>query len=371
VSGWRFIDAGAMEAPVAFGRMPIVAGGVAAGGDEVLMTGLFGRSHFQIGWFEDVDAVLDLSAARSLGVDVFRRPLWGGGTAFYDTNASALLAFFSHDDAFASLDEALARFRPAMEGALSSLGLGEAHFEGSSDIRWRGRKLGTLITQAILGTKVVGGFFNLRKPDLDLYKRIAHVPDEKFADKVVKDMVEYICTPFDVRGTDLSYEEFRDAVVSAARSVGGLDLVAKPFTTAEDEQTQGFVGAVSADDWVRRVSASRFTADAPFGSRVGFANLKAKKLVRAGVALADDGVILQAMLAGDMHVSPPDAIDKAALALREADVADRDDLLLRIRDAFEEAQIQQADEAAGITPDDLVECVQLAAKAAGAGPDVR
>lgn len=364
MSAWRFIDAGPMEAPVAFGRMPVVAGGVAQGGPEVLMTGLFGRSHFQIGWFEDVDAVLDLDAARALGVDVFRRPLWGGGTAFYDTGASALLAFFSHDDSFATLDEALGSFRPAMEQALEELGLGEARFEGSSDIRWRGRKLGTLITQAILGTKVVGGFFNLRKPDLDLYRRVAHVPEEKFADKAVKDMVEYICTPADVRGRDLAYEEFRDAVVAAARDAAGLALEAKPFTAEEDGQTQGFVGAVSADDWIRRVSSSRFASEAPAAARLGFANLKAKKLIRAGVALDETGTIVAALLAGDMHVSPPDAIEKVAAALAGANAADEAELLERVRRAFAEAQIEQADLAAGVTPEDCVECLLLAAKAA-------
>ncbi|MCA1833395.1 MAG: biotin/lipoate A/B protein ligase family protein [Actinomycetota bacterium] len=359
---WRFIDAGSMEAPVAFGRMPIVAGSVAQGGPPVLMTGMFGRSHFQIGWFEDVDAVLDLDEARDAGVDVFRRPLWGGGTAFYDTGASALLSFFVRDDAFSTLDDALLRFRPLMEYALASMGMGEAKFEGSSDIRWQGRKLGTLITQAILGTKVVGGFFNLRKPDLDLYRRVAHVPEEKFADKAIKDMVEYICTPLDVRGLDLPYEEFRDAVLGAAS--GAFEFDAVPFTAAEDEQTGGFVGAVSADDWVRRVSSVRFRSDAPAGARVGFANLKAKKLIRAGVALDDSGRIDSAMLAGDMHVSPPDVMDKVAAALVGGSIANRDDLVARVETGFVEASIVQPDAAAGITADECVETVLLAAKAA-------
>jgi lipoate-protein ligase A len=361
---WRFIDAGSMEAPVAFGRMPVVAGSVAQGGPQVLMTGLFGRSHFQIGWFEDVDAVLDLEAARALGVDVFRRPIWGGGTAFYDTGASAFHSYFIRDDAFSSLDEALAAFLPAMETALKEMQLGEAVIEGSSDIRWRGRKLGAFITQSILGTKMVGGFFNLKKPDMDLYRRVAHVPEEKFADKLIKDMVEYVCTPADVRGSDLEYEEFRDAILGAASSLG-LPFDPLPFTAQEDEQTAGFVGAVSADDWVRRVSASRFQQGAPAGSRVGFANLKAKKLVRAGVALSDDDEVLAAMVAGDMHVSPPDAMDKVAAAIGGARAFDRGELLARIERAFADAGVTQADEAAGITVDDILEAVVLAAKAAG------
>src|SRR5205807_7598035 len=114
------------------------------------------------------------------------------------------------------------------------LGMGEAAFEGSSDVRWRSRKLGTLISQSVMGTKVVGAHFNLKRPDLELYRRVARVPEEKFADKVVKDMVEYICTPADVRGSDLTYEEFRDAGVRAARDVAGLELEPSGCTPEEE-----------------------------------------------------------------------------------------------------------------------------------------
>jgi lipoate-protein ligase A len=362
---WRFIDAGAMEAPVAFGRMPFLAGGVAAGGPPVLMTSVWARSHFQIGWFDDIDNVLDLDAARSLGVDVFRRPVWGGGAAFYDTEATALFSWFTHADRFPTLDEALMHFRPAMEAALTDMDLGEARIEGSSDIRWQGRKLGTVITQSVMGTKVVGGFLNLKRPDLELYRKVAHVPEEKFQDKAVKDQTLYICTPTDVRGRALPYEEFRDAVVRASREVAGLHLEPSDFTPEEEAGTADFVKTVSADDYVRRVSTTRFTESAPQGSRVGFANVKAKKLVRAGVALGEDGTILGAMVAGDMHVSPPDAIDRVAAALVGGVADDRDDLLARVRSILEGPDVEQADETAGITAEDCVEAVLRAAKAAG------
>jgi lipoate---protein ligase len=366
MTSWRFIDAGAMDAPVMFGRMPVLAAGVANGGRAVLMTGLFGRSHFQIGWFEDIDAVLDLDAARSLGVDVFRRPVWGGGTAFYDTNATATLSFFIRRDRFSTLDEALAHFRPAVRKALDDVGLAEASFEGSSDLRWKGRKLGTIICQSILGITVVGGFINLRKPDMELYAKVAHVPEEKFADKAIKDMVEYICTPADVRGTDLAYEELRDAIVAAAREDLGLDLDPTPFTAEEEKGTADFARAVGADDWIRRISSAQFRAGAPPGTKVGFANLKAKKLIRAGVALDEQDRVARAMMAGDMHVSPPDVMDKVAASLDGAAAGDREDIVARISRAFAEAAIEQPDLTAGITPEDCAETVLLAVKGATA-----
>jgi lipoate-protein ligase A len=326
------------------------------------MTSVWARAHFNVGWFDDVDETIDLDAAREAEVDVVRRPVFGGGTAFYDAMTNANFSFIVGPQAFPTLDAALERFRPVMTRILEDLGLGEAAFEGSSDVRWRGRKLGTLISQSVMGTKVAGAHFNLKRPDLELYRRVARVPEEKFADKVIKDMVEYICTPADVRGADLPYEEFRDAVVRASREVAGLELETSAFTPEEEAGTKDFVDIVSAEDWIRRVSSSRFAADAPQGTRVGFANVKGKKLVRAGVAVSDDGTIAAAMIAGDMHVSPPDTMDRMAQALVGANAGDREDVLARVRSILELPEVEQADQAAGITADDCVEAVLRATK---------
>jgi len=363
---WRFIDAGPQQAAKAYGRLPAIAASIVQGGPEVLMTMVWAKGHLTVGWFDDVDSAIDLAAARAEGIDVFRRPIFGGGTAFYDTEAVAVWSWMVRDDAFPTLDDALKHFRPVMERALSDLGLGEAHFEGSSDIRWRDRKLGNCITQAVLGTKVIGGFLNLKRPDLELYRRVARVPEEKFKDKVIKDIVEYIVTPTDIRGGPLGYDELRDAIATASHEVVGIELAPSPFSDAEEAVTQQFVDAVASDEFIRRISSERFRSEASPGTHVGFANVKGKKLVRCGVALDEAGTIVRAMVAGDMHVSPPDAMDRMAASLAGANVADREELTARVRSIFEAPDVDQPDEAAGITPEDVVEAVVRAAKEATA-----
>ena len=363
---WRFIDVGRTEALAAYGRLPAIAASVVQGGPEVLMTMVWAKGHLTVGWFDDIDSSINLDAAREVGVDVFRRPIFGGGTAFYDTEAVAVWSWIMRDDRFPTLDDALSSFLPVMERALDSLGLGEAHFQGSSDIRWRDRKLGTCITQSVLGTKVVGGFLNLKRPDLELYKRVARVPEEKFADKVIKDIVEYIVTPTDIRGRELTYEELRDAIAGASREVAGLELDPSAFTDAESGIVDQFVESVTTEEFIKRISSERFRAERPAGTRVGFANVKGKKLVRAGVALDDGGMIARAFVAGDMHVSPPDAIDRVASALEGANAGDREEMLGRVRAVFEQPDVDQPDLAAGITPEDVVEAVVRAAKEATA-----
>ena len=138
----------------------------------------------------------------------YRRPFYGGGTAFYGEGCAATWAFLLPKaaggnaevaDAGESLDDRLARYQPVVLDFLARLGLSEVQFEGSSDLRINGRKLGALTAQDIVACDCVGGFINLSEPDLDLYLSIARVPDEKFKDKIVKDLREYVITAEEIR----------------------------------------------------------------------------------------------------------------------------------------------------------------------------
>ena len=64
-------------------------------------------------------------------------------------------------------------------------------------------------------------------------------------------------------------------------------------------------------------------------------------------------------MAGDMHVSPPDTMDRIAAALVGAPANDRDELRNRIASIFEGSDIHQA-EAAQITTDHLLAAVEKA-----------
>jgi len=360
VEDWRFVDAGAVTPFENVAIMPVLARQVAEAGRPVVVTSVWGQTHLNVGWFDDVDATLDLAACDARGVAVIRRPLYGGGTAFYDAGCAVLWGFLlPKTDEWLDLDAALARFVPSFEAALARLDLGAVAFEGSSDLRWHGRKLGAMTAQDVVACQNVGGFLNTAPPDLDLYLSVARVPDEKFADKVVKDLREYVCTAEEVRGRPLGYEEFRDALV-ASLAEGGFQLSAEPLTDAERTGVQKIAAKVGSPDAVRRVSSERFAAAAPPGTRVAFANAKGRKLCRAGVAVDGDATVAAAMLAGDMHVSPADTMDRVAAALVGANAGDTADLRSRIATVFEGDDVHQAEAAVGITTDDLLACVEKA-----------
>jgi lipoate---protein ligase len=365
---WRFVDCGAVDAFENNAQMAVLARSTSDARQPILQTSVWGATHLNVGWFDDVDSTLDLAACERLGIQVIRRPFAGGGTAFYDRGCAVMWGVMfpkpgDHDD----LDTEIARFQPIVLGMLDRVGLGTVGFEGSADLRWHGRKLGGIAAGDFGRVISVGGFLNTRPPDLDLYLRVVRVPDDKFKDKLVKDMRKYVCTAEEVAGERVAYEQFRDALL-AATSDAGVALERSDLTDVEKAALKKISNRIATDDTVRRVSSERFRAEHETADRrVGFGNHKGRKLCRAGIAVDDDGTVVATMMAGDMHVAPPDTLDRVAAALSGADAADDAEIRSRIAAVLEGADVHQADTTTGITTDDLLAAVRKAADDARGG----
>src|SRR5438067_5465771 len=318
---FRFVDCGAQDAFESNARLPVLGRNVGQGQGPIFLTSIWGSTHLNVGWFDDVDATLDLDRCAELGIQVLRRPVYGGGTAYYEEGSAVTWAWLLPKDGHPDLDAELARFQPVVMDALERLGLDGVAFEGSSDLRFNGRKLGALTGQDVVLRNSVGGFINSRPPDLDTYLQVVRVPDDKFKDKAVKDMREYVVTAEEIRGKPLPYEEFRDALLAAAEAAG-FELRPEPMTADEQRGVEKIAAKVGSDDFVRRISTERFLESKPPGTKMGAGNEKGRKLCRAVLAVDGGGRIAAAMLAGDMHVGPPDVLDRTAAALVGADSAD-------------------------------------------------
>jgi hypothetical protein len=72
------------------------------------------------------------------------------------------------------------------------------------------------------------------------------------------------------------------------------------------------------------------------------------------------------MMAGDMHVAPPDTLDRVGAALVGADATDGADLRARISAVWDADGVHQADTSTGVTTDDLLTAVTKAIKKAAA-----
>ncbi|HVN51398.1 MAG TPA: hypothetical protein VMT43_08195, partial [Acidimicrobiales bacterium] len=148
----------------------------------------------------------------------------------------------------------------------------------------------------------------------------------------------------------------RDAM-RAAMLDAGIEWVPSELNEGERKGVAKGSARVGDPAMVRRISSDRFRREAPPGSRVGFANQKGRKLVRAGVAVDADDTVVAALMAGDLHVAPPDTLDRIAEALVGADARDEGDLRARITSVFEADDVTQAEEVMGVTTDDLLTAV--------------
>jgi len=362
---WRWLDLDRQGPYENASVMPVLVRSVAMHGEPIAQTSVWGRTHINVGWFDDVDSTLDLARCDELGVEVVRRQMYGGGTVYYEQEASMMWGFLLPKGETTDLDAELRRFQHVVSDALDRVGLGDVRFEGSSDLRWQGRKLGALTAQDVVGCDSVGGFLNLHRPDLSTYLQVVRIPDDKFKDKVVKDMASYVCTAEEVAGGPVTYEEVRDALV-AALADAGVEMVPSELNEGEQKGLDKISTRIGSGEMIRRISGDRFRAEAPPGTRVGFANHKGRKLCRAGLAVDVEGRILGALMAGDMHVSPPDTLDRVAEALVGADAGSIDGLRASIASVFEGDDVTQADEVMGVTTDDLLAAVTKAASAATA-----
>ncbi|HEY7440123.1 MAG TPA: hypothetical protein VIC35_12085 [Acidimicrobiia bacterium] len=355
---WRAIDCGAVDAFQNNAQMAVLSRSASDSGVPILQTSVWGRTHLNVGWFDDVDDTLDLAEVERRGMQVIRRPFAGGGTAFYAQGCAVMWGLMiPKTGADVDLDGEIARMQPIVLDALDRMGLGEVSFRGSADLRWANdRKLGGLSAGDFGRVLSVGGFLNIKQPDLEPYLAVVRIPDEKFKDKLVRDMSVVVCTAEEVAGRPVTYEEFRDAMLAAARAAG-IDVDVSSMTEVEQGALAKISQRIAGDDSVRRVSSDRFRAEHALDAvAIGFGNHKGRKLCRAGVALADDEIVA-AMMAGDMHVSPPDTLDRVAAALVGADATDTAGIRGRVAEVWEGAEVHQADATMGVTTDDLVAAI--------------
>ena len=114
----------------------------------------------------------------------------------------------------------LRRFQPVITDALARVGLGEVAVRGLVRPALARPQARRPHRAGRRGVRLDRRVPQPRPPDLTTYLQVVRIPDDKFKDKVVKDMTEYVCTAEEVAGRPVTYEQVRDALVAALAAAG-------------------------------------------------------------------------------------------------------------------------------------------------------
>ena len=310
-----------------------------------------------IGPSQDIDSVLDVEKCLSLGVDIVRRSSASGGAIFYDGGINEYLVVGR--DFFPNIDCVTEYCRKLFAHVANKFGYPEIQYTGN-DMRWKGKKVGGFASMATQNTFMAISFFNLRRPDIESYMKFTRSPMQKFSDKSIKDMAEYIATPEDLIIRCLSYEEVRDAFVNSVKEILGANLIPDELSKEEEGILYKIVKEMKSDSWVFRYSSNRRFATIPRECMYGVGFFKGKKLVQVNMLLDNEGKNIEdIVITGDHMISPPSILDLMSLSIKGMNVDDETGILKTLAEILCNPQVEQS-EATKLNPEDFLQAIKLA-----------
>ena len=303
------------------------------GATDTVMTFTVKKPSVQLGEFQDIDEEVDVQECRRLEMDISRR-VGGGGCLFYDDHTRFAVALINHDF-FENLEEAARVWQgEAVTGILHTLGAREAWYRHIGDVQIGPTKVSGLGAAIIQNTLYLGSFMNIGTPRVDLATKVLKIPPEKFADKPVSQLEDYITSVEKVTGRMPSVEEFREAVRQNVERALQVTLVPGEITPEEKQVFEELRSFYTSPEWIyKRSSELRFKNLSP-GYSKGKNRRKARKLIIAHVSVDQQKKIHHAMLCGDFFIQPGQALEEIEKNLQGVDPQDGEKILQVVKDTL-------------------------------------
>jgi lipoate-protein ligase A len=297
------------------------------------------RPCVQLGEFQDIDEELHIQECRHNEVDISRR-VGGGGCLFYDQRTGFAVALLRRGF-FANLEEAARIWQgEAITGILRSLGAKEAWYRHIGDVQIGPTKVSGLGAAFIQDTLYLGSFMNIGTPQVELALKVLKIPPEKFADKPVSQLGDYVTSVEKVTGRMPTQGEFREAVSQNVERSLGVALIPGEITPEEKGVYERLRSFYTSPEWIfKRSSEQKFAGLAP-GYRKGKSRYKARKLIIAQVAVDPRDKIDQVMLCGDFFVQPSETLEEIESNLRGVEAGDEGKIFSTVQDTLERRQAQ-------------------------------
>jgi lipoate-protein ligase A len=309
------------------------------GAENTLLCFSVRRPCVQLGEFQDIDEELDLEECRRRAVDISRR-VGGGGCIYYDDRTRFAVALCDRGT-FPDLEEAAKAWQgEVVTGTLRSLGAKEAWYRHIGDVQIGQNKVSGLGTALIQNTLYLGSFMNIGTPRVDVAQKVLRIPPEKFADKAVSKLDEYVTSVEKVTGRLPSWEEFKEAVRQNLERVFRVKVRPGEIDPEEKVVLDELRPVYTSEEWIYKRSSNRRFGELPDGIRTGKNRRKARKLVIARVAVNAQNRIYRAMLAGDFFIQPAGALEEMEKSLHGAEALDEKGIQRILGDALARLKAQ-------------------------------
>jgi lipoate-protein ligase A len=297
------------------------------------------KSCVQLGEFQDIDEEVNVPECQKWGVDISRR-VGGGGCLFYDDHTRFAVGLLNHDF-FENLEEAAKVWQgEVITGTLRSLGAREAWYRHIGDVQIGQTKVAGLGTAIIQDTLYLGSFMNIGTPSVDLALKALKIPPEKFADKPISQLDDYVTSVEKVTGRMPSLEEFREAVRQNVERSMHVGLIPGEITPEEKKAFEKLRPLYTSPEWIyKKSSAQKFAGLLP-GCKKGKFRHKARKLIIAQVAVDQQKKIERAMLCGDFFIQPGEALEVIEEKLRGVEARDEEMIFRIVKDTLEQKKAQ-------------------------------
>ena len=268
------------------------------------------------------------------------RRVGGGGCIFYDDHTYIAVALLDRGF-FENLEEAAKVWQgEVITGILRNLGAQEAWYRHIGDVQIGQTKVSGLGTAIIQDTLYLGSFMNIGTPRIDLALKALKIPPEKFADKPISQLDDYVTSVEKVTGRMPSKEAVHEAVRQNAERALKVELVPAEITPEETRVFEKLRPFYTSPEWVyKKSSQQKFSGLLP-GSKRAKSRHKARKLIIAHVAVDRGKKIEQALLCGDFFIQPADALEDIERNLRGVEAGDEEKILRTVKQTLEQKKAQ-------------------------------
>ncbi len=235
----RLISSGALPGALNMGIDEAVLSAVADGvSAPTLRLYSWSPSCVTIGYFQSLEAEVDLAACKAAQVDTVRR-LTGGGAVFHDQEITySLVAPLGHPLALGDILESYRRICAGIVEGLRLLGI-ESSFAPINDIVAGGRKISGNAQTRRRGCLLQHGTILLGLDAQRMFS-LLKVPSEKLRERS-RDRAEARVTSLrSLLGRDVEYEEAARAVAQGCSAAWQAELVPDRLRNEELEAAEGY-----------------------------------------------------------------------------------------------------------------------------------